>query len=422
MKIKSLDELRAIDERSQRSTPWGFAMDGMMNEADAVRVHQDQVAWPELVGDVPSATVAAMNRVRLTFAYGVLDYDLFTVAETLSRFVLELALRERFVAFADGHLTFVDVDGTVVVDPVITYGDVVALVGHQPKRGKGWKVEQAGIEPKFNGSLSALRQWARSNGLLRGQANRVKESALLGLRHEAAHPTGSWTGGPSGIAESIRHTGELINQLWGSPTPGGKHYPAPVLQRPTIIACTDGGRSTMSVESFLADQSDVQGATCVVFGLCDQDTPEFCHTWFDQTVLPSRYLFGPATVEETVEWLVRNRPAECHVDTLDRLFIDVVGSDEWPLRLETLTPTERDLGDATFRVILADSPWDARALARETDHPDDAATPEPNRPPRADPKERAQLIATGTWGSVRQLVADDAPHAGIPSFHVGMNS
>jgi len=85
----------------------------------------------------------------------------------------------------------------------------------------------------FNGMLFDLREWARKAGLLRGQRYRGIERAISNLRDCVAHPASYHLTTPFDAATTIGDLAEIINHLWGSETPGGQLYSAPV--RRTII-------------------------------------------------------------------------------------------------------------------------------------------------------------------------------------------
>ncbi|MEU0156097.1 hypothetical protein [Micromonospora fulviviridis] len=84
--------------------------------------------------------------------------------------------------------------------------------------------------------LGDLRAWARKVGLLRGQRNRGIEQALSNLRNFVAHPTAYHLTGPVEAARTLRDLAEIINQLWGLPTPGGRRYPAPLRREVVVMA------------------------------------------------------------------------------------------------------------------------------------------------------------------------------------------
>lgn len=79
--------------------------------------------------------------------------------------------------------------------------------------------------------LDSLLRWARGEGLLRGQRNRRRESLLKKFRNNVAHGSGDHLVMPTDTARDISEAAEIINQLWGSATPGGHLYPAPMRRR-----------------------------------------------------------------------------------------------------------------------------------------------------------------------------------------------
>lgn len=420
MEIRSLHELREVDDRSRHAMPGGLGLDQMMTEADTVLVHQERVASPDLVDGVPDATAGAFERVRITFTYGSFDYGLFTVADNLVRLTLELALRERFVAFAGGSLRFLHDTEPSAVHRIDSFDDVLRAVGRgAPQRPKAWRLDEKGVDEQFTGSLPELWAWARENHLLRGQVNRVRERAMLEMRNMAAHPVGSWTMYPADVADTIRHTAELINQLWDCPTPGGRYYPAPLSQRPHVYGWADGHWTTSPADRFAEDVRRFAGMTCAVFAVCDEVHPmeQHCHAHFDLTPLPSRYLHGPATPEATLQWLDDHSPKSALADPLDRRFLLVAGAGQWPLRLETLSLTDRGLADSSFHVITADSPGAAWALACELDSSsrDDARQAPPSEGNES-AGDRATLEATGTWVEVQHLFDVDGDAEPVPVF------
>ncbi len=96
---------------------------------------------------------------------------------------------------------------------------------------KGWRVQgDPQLEStefrwrEFNGSMKSLLVWARAKGLFYGERNSVIEEAMLQLRHLGAHPHSLLTVTPVDSARVIRDVAELINHLWGHPTPGGRLY------------------------------------------------------------------------------------------------------------------------------------------------------------------------------------------------------
>ena len=109
MDIKSLDELREVDERTLSFNSLGLG--GKMDPRDAARFQQESVSYPELAPGVPQRVRDCFDRLRLAHSYGVLRYDFFTIAHDLAQLALEFALRERFVEFHGGTAEFRDAAG-----------------------------------------------------------------------------------------------------------------------------------------------------------------------------------------------------------------------------------------------------------------------------------------------------------------------
>src|SRR4051812_23322606 len=110
MQILSLAELQAPDDRTLAWTPFGL---GRMTAEAAAEYQQQVIAAAELVDSVGGETRRSFERLRTTYSYGVICYDLFTVVRNQAALVLELALGERFMAFYDGRIP-VEVGGTTV--------------------------------------------------------------------------------------------------------------------------------------------------------------------------------------------------------------------------------------------------------------------------------------------------------------------
>ncbi|MEU9247747.1 hypothetical protein [Streptomyces sp. NPDC048385] len=137
------------------------------------------------------------ERLQRLFAYGLLDYDVFTVVDDSALLVMEQALRERFLQWCAGTVTFEDVNGleSPVVEDVRTYGDVFAaakkLDRRRRQRPEGqpsprWQLKVGSTLIDFNGMLAGLRTWARAANLLRGQRTRCIEHSETGIRRTLA--------------------------------------------------------------------------------------------------------------------------------------------------------------------------------------------------------------------------------------------
>ena len=106
MIIKTLAELAEPDEASLVIRP--LDIDPARVAEGVAEYRQSLVAGFELVDEVPESTRNGYERVRTIYSYGVLCYELYTVAGHQARLVVEQALRDRFLPFYDGKLTFVD--------------------------------------------------------------------------------------------------------------------------------------------------------------------------------------------------------------------------------------------------------------------------------------------------------------------------
>ncbi len=84
MDIKSLEELREGDERTQRFAPLGLATGGLLRPEDAAVFQQEVISHADLVPAVAESTRATFERLRSLYAYGVLSYEVFTAVDDLA--------------------------------------------------------------------------------------------------------------------------------------------------------------------------------------------------------------------------------------------------------------------------------------------------------------------------------------------------
>ena len=174
MIIKSLSELQEADERTLPFNPLGLG--GHMRPEDSAEFQQQVVARYELVPAVAQGTRQSFDQLRRIFGYGVLCYDIFTVISDHALLVWEQALRDRFIEFHQGTVTFIDLQTGQVKELV---AERYEQVHEFASRHRAWKLK-VGDGPEtmaFNGTLGGLREWARAMGLLRGQRNRAGSAA-----------------------------------------------------------------------------------------------------------------------------------------------------------------------------------------------------------------------------------------------------
>jgi hypothetical protein len=339
--MKSVKRLEA-DERTLSFNPLGLG--GRMRPEDSAEFQQQVIARYELVPAVAEGTRQSFDQLREIFGYGVLCYDIFTVINDHALLVFEQALRDRFIEFHQGKVTFVDPRaGTEKELAADRYEQVYEFVS----RNRTWKL-RVGPGPEtmaFNGTLGGLREWARTMGFLRGQRNRAVEQAIARLRNHVAHPSSYHLTTPVDAANTISDLAEIVNHLWGSPTPGGRLYPAPI--RRTIVHLM-WNEETSEVMSGLAAPGPVpagqehdgakgerQGADREIHGDQGQDgwthllVRGVPHDWdllhfdarYETARYPAEWLWGPGSGHDAMAWLAREQPPDDEVDVLDRIFL-----------------------------------------------------------------------------------------------------
>lgn len=209
MEIQTLEELRAADDLSLAFNPYGFG--GRMRSEDAAEFQQRQIADCDLTEGVTAGTRDSFERLRTVFTYGVLCYDMYTMVGDQALLIYEQALRDRFMEWCAGTVTFRLPQAPDVSYTVTSYDDVKKRADRMTRQRAKLVVADQAIE--FNGMLHGLRLWARTAGLLRGRRSRAVEDALAKLRNYVAHSSGHHVDTPVGAARTVRDLAELINQL-----------------------------------------------------------------------------------------------------------------------------------------------------------------------------------------------------------------
>lgn len=323
MIMRPLDQLTAPDERALRFTPLGFSTGGTMRPEDAAEHHQQTIAQADLAPDVAEETRQSFERLRNIHSYGVLCYDLFTAVDSLSLLVLEQGLADRFLDYYGETIPFVDKNGTERPLRATRFDLVYDALHKGGSHAKGgWRLQLRSKPGSmyFKGTMAHLLEWARREGLLRGQRNRHREQVLVKLRNSAAHPTGYQLTTPVDSARAICDVAEIINRLWGAPTPGGRWYPAPIQREILAIAWDQTGRSIMTTlaDNLRADDVPSEWTYLLVRAVrSDRDLERF-DAQHEATLFPSEYLWGPGDRQQAVAWLEQRRPPTDTVDHLDR--------------------------------------------------------------------------------------------------------
>ncbi|MGW5446732.1 hypothetical protein [Streptomyces asiaticus] len=271
MEIRPLEDLRAADSLSLAFTPYGLG--GRMTPEDAADFQQRQIADCNLAEGVAAGTRGSFERLRTVFAYGVLCYDLYTLVGDQALLIYEQALRDRFMEWCAGTITFRVPQVPDVSYTVTSYQDVAHSYGHHVDT-------------------------------------------------------------PVEAARTVRDLAELINQLWGQATPDGRLYPAPLHREIAVLSWNTSGRTRMEPAGALTapdpmeDQEGDEYQHVVVRAIPfipgsrwnDAHWAEF-DTRYETTLFPTEYLWGPGTRGEARTWLEHERPEGDRVDFIDRVFL-----------------------------------------------------------------------------------------------------
>jgi hypothetical protein len=385
--IKTLAELVEPDEASLAIRP--LDIDPERVSEGVAEYRQNLVASFELVDEVPESTRSSYERVRNIYSYGVLSYDLYTVAGNQARLVVEQALRERFLPFYGGTVTFIDGAGCEHEVTALRFSELHDRAN--PLVKDNWKLRlRSGRQPIwFNGMLASLLKWARGEGLLGGQRDRWQDRFRVEFRNSTAHSE-YHRELPDDAASEIFHLFELINQLWGSSTG------APVVREVLAVAMTDTAITYGPAEGFQVDDRLPGDARCVIV-LADPRDRTLGNSFdsqYEMTARPCEYLWGPTTWPDAAQWLDRESPPGDEVAALDRLFLLRYHDSRlyMPRSVRITAALEEQDRTGSWYVIRADYPFDAfghqrQVLAGAQRHDTDGFC-------RECP---AETIAAGTW-------------------------
>lgn len=405
--IRTLAELAAPDERTTRFTPFGL---GSMPAERAAEFQQQVIAGADLVADVPNDTRRAYERLRTVYTHGVLCYEIFTVVHDQAPLLLELALGERLLAFYDGEVPLFKGE-TRRPFRARRFDQVREAL--RERNGEytnhSLRLTDGSSIKNFRGYLSDLFEWARGERLLHGQRNRLIERLLVEIRNDAAHPVSDHLIAPPYTSRLLWDIAQIINRIWGSPTPGGRLYPAPFDRYVFVIAWDEvGGKGvTWARAETLLDRADLwpDDRRYVLVRAADHEHLSDYATTFEATTYPVDFLWGPGERDAAIEWYTATAPCgDIVADYLDRWF--VVRHDDGvtglPLRPTTFLAIPKGSREGTWHLIKADFPGDARThLMHE-------------RARRADPRHPCETChatpgPSGGWGVVAREVAVRLP-------------
>jgi hypothetical protein len=365
----TLTELLTLDDMTRAFWPLGLSS-ALMPSEDSLRSLRDSIDRADLVAEVPQEVRDNFERVRKTYLYGLMEYDLFTVADDDARLILEGALRVRFMTYYEGQITVIREESTKVISGS-SFDDLYKRV-----QRKDLLVTRDGHHHSLSLGMGGLLAWARKEGLLEGQRSAIGDKAMGKLRNYVAHPSGFHRLGPPDAARTLCRVAEYINKLWGADTPGGGVFPGPVERVPRVAALSAKSFVTFtSVSQVREADPTLQDATFAVYlaareqELCDihgglrfRHRPGF--QWMD---LPCDLLWGPGSWSDLVGELVRfeGDALNDRVQHLDRLFVIRVDGETID---DPRSPADFDVCDLTegsWHVIRADHPYDALRHVRE---------------------------------------------------------
>jgi hypothetical protein len=410
VQIRSLAELTAVDELTQRFMPGGFGLDRVLSPESAAEFHQSTIADADLVDEVPDDVRTAYEDVRECHIYGVLSYRFFGLAVRSSYFVLETALRRRFLDFYNEQVPLENKACQTRTFATRAFDDLheeFRSGGSLSKQGWQLKLKVSGERVQMPLTLAPLLRWARSERLLDGQAGRIQERLIPTGRNWAAH--GEMRGGdmPNLSARQINDLAEIVNRLWGARTAGGRLYPAPLERQ--IVALTsgtaDGQRhwavmAPSQIPIHLADVGD-DAVWLLVHAVAEDENLIDFNSHYERTTYPADLVWGPGDGESAHVWWTENQPTTEPIDHLDRLFLVQIvdGTVYLPRRVDIafgLPPGKRS---GVWHAIRADNPNHAFLHGRNIR--DGACKPGAGARCGC----AAEGVASGSWREIKNALA-----------------
>ena len=373
--LSALAELREPDPRSMM-----WVASGAAAAEDAADRHKRVMAHLDVPASVPEPVRKSLDRIRAIYRQGLFCYDLYTVAGDQARLLIELALKERFVEFYGGTVVFTDGQGRTQTVKASAFSDVFWGIRRADGRPRNWKIQLRSGRPgfQFTGGLAGLLRWARAEGLLTGQGDRMRDVIRKRSRDRVAHPDYHLEM-PDHAVRAIADAAHVIRQLWGAPSGTS------VARYPVLLSWTDTEVTRAVVDRPVA-AGTVHGSParparggnpdCVVV-LADPDDPDLFDydSRFESTSSPCDLLWGPGDLAGALEWLAVHNPEPVKAETADRLFLlqyrgDRLSLPRSPAIAAALGLRERD---GTWHLIRADMPSYAfnhqrRLLAGESGH------------------------------------------------------
>jgi hypothetical protein len=419
VQVRSFDELVAPDARTLRFTPLGLSLGGLMSATDAASFQQETIATANLVDGVPDGVRKSFDRLRMAHAHGVIFYDAFTIVYGMRWVVLEQALRERFVQFYECGVTLTNAKlGQQRDHPLPTFEEL-----NQTSRtlGRAWKLDPGHGLPAIPVplTLGPLLRWARLVGLLNGQRNRSAETRIFEqMRNRFAHGASYELVSPVESSRAIRDLAEVINKLWGSPTPGGRLHPDGQHRELIVLAWTtsaDGHRGKASImlpaHARALDPALSDFTFLVVLGsLNDEQLLDF-DARYEMTSFPTELVWGPGDLASLREFLARgDGDLRDRCSTVDRVFAvrRLPGVVYLPHAADVLLGLPPDKQGGEWHLLRADFGLDAFNHVRHL-NPDEDDLAEGSV--KACSQCPVEIIRIGSWTE-----ASDAARALLPAL------
>lgn len=319
--LSALAELRELDPRSMM-----WVASGAAAAEDAADRHKRVMAHLDVPASVPEPVRKSFDRIRAIYRQGLFCYDLYTVAGDQARLLIELALKERLVEFYGGTVLFTDGRGSTQTVKASAFSDVFWGIRRPDGWPRNWKIQLRSGRPgfQFTGGLASLLRWARAEGLLTGQGDRMRDVIRKRSRDRVAH-SDYHLEMPDHAVRAIADTAHVIRQLWGAPSGTS------VARYPVLLSWTDTEVTRAVVDRPVA-AGTVHGSTarparggnpeCVVV-LADPDDPDLFDydSRFERTSSPCDLLWGPGDPAGALEWLAVHNPEPDKTETADRLFL-----------------------------------------------------------------------------------------------------
>lgn len=374
-----LAALRAVDEGSLYFTPLGLG--GPQPPAQAARIFAAWMAQLRLAPDVPEDIRLNFDRVRRLFLYGLLERDLFAVADHEAHLVLEGALRHRFVSYYNGAIP-IERDGQAETLTARSFNDYYDL--RSTLRRARLQTPEGETE-KLPFSYPDLYGWARRRRLLVGQRNVGVFASLVDLRNYAAHPELYSDELPPWVVRLLADVAEIVNKLWGHDTDGGRLFPGPVKRVVRCAALSPDRTAAVTFGSLagIAREERARDWTFAVFLAAEREelvdfdlaTPgrhRFTHQpGFQMTDYPAQQLIAPTSLADVLRFIEEHDVEVMRdaVDFQDRLFFirHVGGADrpEFPRAASDMATVKTDEDEAHWYVVHADFPMDAWVRIRD---------------------------------------------------------